>query len=266
MTVETVVLPTTDGPAPAVLAEPDGPARGGVVVVHEAFGLTDHVSGVCGRLARLGWRAIAPALFHRGGAPVFGYDDIASAVAMVDTMNGTDILADVDAALMILSEEGTAVDRCAIVGFCMGGSIAFQAAVARPFGAAVSFYGGGITSRRFGEPSQLDLAGRLQTPWLGLYGDQDTSIPVDEVEQLRAAARRAPVPTEVVRYPEAGHGFHNDTRPSAFHPASAADAWSRRLKNGGIIKDNKVVKTENKYKIISEIKFLVHIMKKEHYL
>lgn len=229
MTVETVILPTADGPAPAMLAEPSGPARGGVVIVHEAFGLTDHVADVCARFARAGWRAVAPAMFHRAGSPVFDYEDIAGAMAVVNTLTGTDILTDVDAALVDLAEEGTAVDRCAIVGFCMGGSIAFQAAVARPFGAAVSYYGGGITSRRFGEPSQLDVALRLQTPWLGLYGDRDTSIPADEVERLRAAARRAPVPTEIIRYPEAGHGFANDARKTAYHAASAADAWSRTL-------------------------------------
>jgi carboxymethylenebutenolidase len=229
MTAETLVLPTADGPAPAVLAEPEGPARGGVVVVHEAFGLTDHIADVCSRFARAGWRAVAPDLFHREGSPVFDYADIASAMAIVNELNGTDIMTDIDAAVVALSEEGTAVDRCAVVGFCLGGSIAFQAAVARPFGAAVTFYGGGITRRRFGEPTQLDVAVRLQTPWLGLYGDQDASIPVDEVEQLRTAAKRAPVPTEIVRYPDAGHGFHNDARATAYQPESARDAWSRTL-------------------------------------
>ncbi|KQC39447.1 dienelactone hydrolase family protein [Frankia sp. ACN1ag] len=229
MTEETVVLPTADGPAPATLAEPDGPARGGVVVLHEAFGLTEHVRGLCGRFARAGWRAIAPDLFHRVGSPVFDYDDIASAVKVVEDLDGTDLLDDVDAALAVLAEEGTALDRCAVVGFCLGGSIAFQAAVARPFGAAVTFYGGGIRTRRFGEPSPLEIAGRLQAPWLGLYGDQDPSIPLEDVEALRAAAAEAPVPTEIIRYPEAGHGFHNDARPASHHPASARDGWSRTL-------------------------------------
>ncbi|ABD09920.1 carboxymethylenebutenolidase [Frankia sp. CcI156] len=228
-TAETVVIPTPDGPAPATLTEPDGPARGGVVVLHEAFGLTEHITDVCSRFARAGWRAIAPDLFHRAGSPVFDYDDLASAVKILDELNGTDLLADIDAALAILAEEGTAIDRCAVVGFCVGGSIAFQAAVARPFGAASTFYGGGITMRRFGEPAQLDLADRLQAPWLGLYGDQDPSILASEVEDLRAATRKASVPAEIVRYPQAGHGFHNDARAGAYHGPSAKDAWSRML-------------------------------------
>jgi carboxymethylenebutenolidase len=68
----------------------------------------------------------------------------------------------------------------------------------------------------------------LQTPWLGLFGDQDASIPVDDVEQLRAALTNAPVDTEVVRYAESGHGFHCDQRAD-YHPDDAADAWKRML-------------------------------------
>nr|WP_268904070.1 dienelactone hydrolase family protein [Candidatus Frankia alpina] len=98
MTEETVVLPTADGPAPATLAEPAGPARGGVIILHEAFGLTEHVQGLCSRFALAGWRAIAPDLFHRVGSPVFAYDDVASAIKVVEDLDGTDLLDDVDAA------------------------------------------------------------------------------------------------------------------------------------------------------------------------
>jgi carboxymethylenebutenolidase len=110
----------------------------------------------------------------------------------------------------------------------MGGTVSFFAAVRNSLGAAVSFYGGGVATGRFGFPSQVDEAPKLQTPWLGLFGDQDQSIPVEEVEQLRKAAASAKVPTEVVRYAEAEHGFHCDARPS-YHEASAEDAWKRTL-------------------------------------
>jgi carboxymethylenebutenolidase len=76
--------------------------------------------------------------------------------------------------------------------------------------------------------SQLELASSLQAPWLGLYGDKDQGIPVDDVEKLRVAAGSAKVDTDVVRYPEADHGFHCDARPS-YHEASAKDAWNRAL-------------------------------------
>lgn len=73
----------------------------------------------------------------------------------------------------------------------------------------------------------MELAGALQTPWLGLYGDLDKGIPVEQVEALREAAAHAAVPTEIVRYPEAEHGFNCDDRPAVFNPDAAADAWAR---------------------------------------
>ncbi len=74
----------------------------------------------------------------------------------------------------------------------------------------------------------MDQAGTLETPWLGLFGDLDPMIPSEGVEQLRTELQAAPVATEVVRYPDADHGFHCDARGS-YHEASAKDAWSRTL-------------------------------------
>ncbi len=103
------------------------------------------------------------------------------------------------------------------------------AAARRSLGAAVGFYGGGIVHARFPQfPALVDEVATLQTPWLGLFGDRDGSIPVDDVEQLRAALGAAPVDTDVVRYPDAGHGFFCDLRP-AYAPDAAADAWIRAL-------------------------------------
>ena len=111
----------------------------------------------------------------------------------------------------------------AVVGFCMGGSVSFFAAARWPLGAAASFYGGGLTEGRFGIPPLIDVAATLQTPWLGLFGDQDQSIRVDQVEALRTAVAKASVDTEIVRYSDAEHGFHCDARDS-YHEASAKDA------------------------------------------
>jgi carboxymethylenebutenolidase len=229
MIEETVVLATPDGPAPAALVEPAGPVRGGVVVLHDAFGLTRHMRDLCTRFAQAGWHAIAPNLFHRVGSPVFAPHELESATTTAGCVTGTELLDDIDAALAVLADDGTALDRCAIVGFCMGGSAAFHAAVDRPFAAAVTFYGGGIRTRRFDEPAQLDLAARLQTPWLGIYGEQDPTIPGEDVDALRAAAAHAPVPVEVIRYPGAGHAFDDDTRADSYQPTAARDAWSRTL-------------------------------------
>lgn len=92
----------------------------------------------------------------------------------------------------------------------------------------MTFYGGGVSQGRFGMPPLVELAAELKTPWLGLFGDADQSIPVDDVEALRAAVAAAPVATEIVRYPDADHGFHCDAR-SSYHEASAKDGWQRTL-------------------------------------
>ncbi len=223
-----ITVETTDGPMPALLAEPEGEPRGGVVVIQEAFGLTGHIERVTVALADEGYVAVAPALFHRSGAPVFSYDDMSQLGPVIMAMTGEGITADVDAALAALADRGVAPPAQGIIGFCMGGSVACATAARLALGAAVTFYGGGVTTGRFGLPALVEVAPRLRTPWLGLYGDLDAHIPSEEVEQLRAAAAQAPVPTEVVRYAEADHGFHCDERAS-FHPASSADAWARTL-------------------------------------
>jgi carboxymethylenebutenolidase len=111
----------------------------------------------------------------------------------------------------------------------MGGSVTFHAAVDYPLGAAVTFYGGGISAGRFGYSPQLERAAGLKTPWLGLYGDLDKGIPALEVEALREVAAGARVSTEVVRYPGADHGFNCNDRPAVYNAAVAADAWARMM-------------------------------------
>lgn len=224
----TIEITTADGTMPAALAEPSGTPTGGIVVIQEAFGLTDHIVDVTRRLADAGWLAIAPALFHRQGSPVFDYGDYEKMFPVFKELSADGVNMDVDATIADLARRGIPSERTGIVGFCMGGTVTMQAAARLPLGAAVTFYGGGVAEGRFGFPSCLDIAADLRTPWLGLYGDLDKGIPVDDVEALRVAAKQAKAETEIVRYPEADHGFNCDARES-YHPPSAADAWSRTL-------------------------------------
>jgi carboxymethylenebutenolidase len=223
-----VMLGEGGGAFPGVSAAPAGPPAGGVVVLQEAYGLTGHIRNVCGRLADAGYLAVAPALFHRQGAPVLGYDEFSKAQPLMGRLRAAEIMSDVTAALGYLRHQGMPADRCAAVGFCMGGSVAFIMATEFELGAAVTFYGGGVAEGRFGFPALADAAPSLRAPWLGLYGDQDHTIPVEQVEALREQSARSPVATEVVRYPDAGHGFNCDDRET-FAPEAAADAWSRML-------------------------------------
>jgi carboxymethylenebutenolidase len=226
---EEIVLATNDGDMPTYVATSEGEARGSIVVVQEAFGVTPHIQSICRRLAASGYAALAPALFHRVGSPVLDYGDFDAVRPAMASLTAGGIEIDLDAAFGELKNRGFGDARTGIVGFCMGGTIAMFAATEWRLGAAVTFYGGGVAQGRFGFPSLLDVAPDLRTPWLGLYGDLDSGIPVDEVEALRRVTDAAPVPTEIVRYPEAGHGFNCDDRPDAFHEPSATDAWRRTL-------------------------------------
>jgi carboxymethylenebutenolidase len=223
------ILTTPDGPMPAYAASPDGGARGGIVVVQEAFGVTSHIEHVADRLAEAGWLAVAPAFFHRQGAPVLAYDDLDSVMPVMGQLTAEGISTDLVTSFDYLEEAGFAAARTGVVGFCMGGSVAFHAATLRALGGAVTFYGGGVTAGRFGLPALVDAAPSLQTPWLGLFGDLDQGIPVSDVEQLRQSAAGADVDTEIVRYGDAQHGFNCNDRPAVFNEQAAADAWGRTL-------------------------------------
>lgn len=214
---------------PLDVALPAGSPAGGIVVVQEAFGVTDHIRDVNRRATAAGYVAVAPHLFWRHGDPELAYEgDMERVMATMATLTAEEIAADVDAALEELDERGLGAARVGVVGFCMGGSVTLATAVRRRLGAAVTFYGGGVTKARFGYPPLIELAPELRTPWLGLFGDLDQGIPVEEVEALRVAASRSEVATEVVRYEDAGHGFHCDARAS-YHAVSARDAWQRTL-------------------------------------
>lgn len=208
--------------APLHVVEPDGEPRGGIVVIQEAFGLTDHIKAVCERVAAAGYVAVAPALFHRTGSPVLDYGDFGPVMPHMKALRAEQILDDVDDAFAAVGDRPKG-----IVGFCMGGSVALHVATQREIGAAVSWYGGGVAEGRFGFPSQLDAAPSLRSPWLGIFGDRDKSIPVEQVEQLRSVVAEVTVPTEIVRYADAEHGFGCDDRPAVFHAEATADAWRR---------------------------------------
>jgi carboxymethylenebutenolidase len=187
-----------------------------------------HIRAVSDRIADAGYHAVAPALFHRSGSPTFDYGDLASVMPVMKDLHADSVRDDVTAALDHLAAAGFSQASIGITGFCMGGTVALWAAAEWQLGAAVTWYGGGVAQGRFGFPPLVDVAPRLRTPWLGLFGDKDQGIPVDDVEHLRTAATSAPVATEIVRYAEADHGFNCDERPS-YHPEAAADGWGRML-------------------------------------
>ncbi|HTQ52938.1 MAG TPA: dienelactone hydrolase family protein [Bryobacteraceae bacterium] len=224
-------IPTADGEIPAYYARPAaGGAFPAVLVVHEIFGVDEHIRDVCRRLAHAGYFAVAPELFARLG-DISGIADIQELIKLVSRVPDAQVLSDLDAAAAWATGTGKADPaRLAITGFCWGGRIAWLYAAHNPrLQAAAAWYG-----RLTGPTDALhprhpvDVAGSLHAPVLGLYGGQDQSIPLDTVERMRAALQQAGAASEIVLYPDAGHAFHADYRPS-YHAAAAQDGWKRML-------------------------------------
>ncbi|HEY5050396.1 MAG TPA: dienelactone hydrolase family protein, partial [Acidothermaceae bacterium] len=193
-----VLLPGPDGPVPVDEVVPERPARGAVIVLQEAFGVNDHIVDVCRRFAAVGYRTVAPHLFHRDGVNALPCN-VELALPHIANLTADGIRADLTAAREHLAGQGLSLSLTGIVGFCMGGSVVCALAAEDAYGAAVTFYGSGMHKGRFGFRPLVELAPQLRSPWLGLYGDIDPGIPVDQVEDLRSAAATAHVPTAVVR-------------------------------------------------------------------
>jgi carboxymethylenebutenolidase len=227
--MSTITAATPDGAMGIHVAEPTVPNGCALVVIQEAFGLTDHIASVTGRYAAEGYLAVAPHLFHRSGDPVIDYGDLPAAMSVMSAVTRQGLDDDLTATLAVVSERGIAPARTGIVGFCLGGTVAIYAATREGFGAAVAFYGGGILEGRLGLPPLVELAPVVRAPVLGQYGAEDRGIPVEQTDALRTALAEAPVPTEVVVYQGAGHAFHRDGYAPSYHAPSAAAAWTRSL-------------------------------------
>lgn len=232
LTAGEVKIPVADGEIPGYRAMPDHGRRFPVVlVVHEIFGVHEHIRDVCRRFARAGYLAVAPELYARQGdvSQIADWKQIYSQV--VSKVPDAEVMSDLDAtvAWAAKSSRGDA-RRVAVTGFCWGGRIVWLYAAHNPqLKAGVAWYG-----RLTGQASELqptypiDVAGQLKAPVLGLYGGQDQGIPAADVERMRAALRDAKQPSEIVVYPDAPHGFLADYRPS-YRPTEAADGWARCL-------------------------------------
>ena len=227
-----VSIPVGDFKMPAYRAAPAGKANAPVVlVVSEIFGVHEYIADVARRFAKAGYFAIAPELFARQGDPT-EYGEIAKLIAeVVSKVPDAQVMADLDASLAWARGQGADAGKAAVTGFCWGGRITWLYAAHNPgLKAGVAWYG-----RLVGQPNALqpthpvDVAGRLNGPVLGLYGGQDTGIPLDTVDRMKAAlatGSAAAKKSEFVIYPDAPHAFHADYRPS-FRKEAAEDGWKR---------------------------------------
>lgn len=207
-------LRATDGHAfSSYLARPTGLARGGMVVVQEIFGVTGHIERVTDQFAAEGYLAIAPAVFDRQQRGVnLAYDEagIAEGVGYMQRADFGQVMTDLQAAIDAVAHAGPV----GMVGYCWGGLVTYLAGSRTSIAAGVAYYGGGIA--RFLEPVP-------RCPMQFHFGEQDSHIPMSDVERIRAA-----FPQGEYHMYAAGHGFNCTDRAS--HDAAAAHLAFARTK------------------------------------
>jgi carboxymethylenebutenolidase len=230
-----VKIPTSAGDIPGYRALPSKP-KGKVpviLVVHEIFGVHEHIKDVCRRFAKEGYYAIAPELFARQGdvSKITDFREIISKV--VSKVPDAQVLSDLDAALAFAKKDPHVdASRLSITGFCWGGRIVWLYAAHQPaLKAGVAWYGKILGDKDDLHPrNPTDIVAELKAPILGLYGGKDQSIPVDTVQQqaqaLAASSNASAKASSIHIYPDAGHAFFADYRPS-YQQESAEDGWKR---------------------------------------
>jgi carboxymethylenebutenolidase len=225
-------VPAKDGEIPAYYAHPQsGGPFPTILVVQEIFGVHEHIKDVCRRFARQGYLAVSPELFARQG-DVSAISDVQTIIReVVSRVPDAQVMSDLDAAVDWAKTSGKgAADRLGITGFCWGGRIVWLNAAHSPdLKAGVAWYGRIVGQSNELQPRHpIDVASELKAPVLGLYGGKDQGIPVDTVEQMKSALAAAGKTAELVVYPEAGHAFYADYRPS-YQADAARDGWQRAL-------------------------------------
>ena len=229
-----VMIPVGDFKLPAYRAAPAGKAGAPVVlVVSEIFGVHEHIADVARRLAKQGYFALAPELFVRQG-DAGAYGEIAKLISeVINKVPDAQVMGDLDASVAWARGQGADASRLGITGFCWGGRISWLYAAHNPaVKAGVAWYGRleGTTSA-LNPAHAVDRVAQLNAPVLGLYGGQDSGIPLASVDRMKAAlaaGSAAARQSEIVVYPDAPHAFHADYRPS-YRQDAAADGWKRCL-------------------------------------
>jgi len=217
-------MPDSKGPFPLIL------------VVSEIFGVHEHIKDLCRRLAKAGYMAVAPELFARQG-DLSKISDMSEVMKIVAKAPDDQVIGDLDAT--VTWAKGTSkVDgnKVGITGFCWGGRITWLYAARPNVKAGVAWYGrisNAINANQ--TKTALDVGAKLKAPVLGLYGGKDSGIPLSHIELMKKEIAEAKGTSEFHVYPDAGHAFLADYRPS-FNKAAAEDGWQKMLtwfkKNG----------------------------------
>jgi carboxymethylenebutenolidase len=229
-----VKIPVADGEIPAYRAMPAAKNKifPVVLVVHEIFGVHEWIQDVCRRFAKLGYMAVAPALYAREGE--------VSTILTAGELNrqifskipDTQSMADLDATVAWAAKNSGNTKKLSITGFCWGGRITWLYAAHNPqVDAGAAWYGRVVPTANSpineAQPkTPIDYAKDLKVPVIGLYGGLDTGIPLDGVQKMQDELKKGKSKSEIVVYPNAKHGFHADYRES-YNKEASEDAWKK---------------------------------------
>jgi len=205
-----------------LLVRPEAGSGPGLVLLQEIFGVGPYIEAVAERLAGLGYVVLAPDLFWRiEPGLVLPHDEggLTKAMETAQRFDPEAGLADCDAALRHLRSLDEVTGGAGVIGFCFGGTLAFQVAARSEPDAAVSYYGSGV-------PDSLDLADRITCPLLLHFGGEDPYLPRERVEEVLAAVEHRPN-VELHVHEGAGHAFDNHEAPAFHQPEAAATAWGQ---------------------------------------
>ena len=231
------MIPVGSFQMPAYVSRPEK-AKGTlpiVIVVSEIFGVHEYIADVTRRFAKLGYLAIAPEFFTRAGDPN-AYGTIAEIQQnIVAKTPDSQVLNDLQAALVWAGKNGGDLKRVGVTGFCWGGRITWLSATLPQIRAGVAWYGRLIGEKTENSPRHpVDIAADLKAPVLGLYGAADTGISLESIDQMRAALAQAAPKNPVAKacqfevYPDAPHAFHADYR-ATYREGPAKDGWEKCL-------------------------------------
>lgn len=232
-----VKIPVADGEIPAYRAMPD--KKGGkfpvVIVIHEIFGVNEWIQDVCRRFAKLGYMAIAPALYARQGEVKDLKDPREINRNIYSKIPDTQSMTDIDSTVTWAGKNNGNTKKVSITGFCWGGRIVWLYAAHNPkIKAGAAWYGRLAPTpnspvNALQPTTPMDHINELTVPIIGFYGGLDTGITVDSVQRMQDAVKKAgKSKSELIVYPNAMHGFFADYRPS-YNKQSAEDAWPKLL-------------------------------------
>lgn len=201
-----------------------------ILVISEIFGVHEHIKDVARRFAKQGYMAIAPDLFVRQGDATKAANTADLIKDIVSKTPDAQVMSDLDRVVVWAKQRGGDTEKLGITGFCWGGRITWlYAAHNLNVKAGVAWYGrleGEATTTSPKHP--IAVAPNLKVPVLGLYGAKDTGIPVDSVKRMQDALDKGNSKSTIHVYPDSGHAFHADYRPS-FNATDAKDGWTRAL-------------------------------------